>query len=188
MTDAFFSLSLLFPVYDTVQESWTRPHTGHTDLPERRRACEWPNTYATHTHTHRTHRTHFRVMLRKTCCHLGSSWWASTQPPMHTLFHTFLANCPPVDPFAEEPIYCTLWVSFRQRQVSTEVREQQVITDWMRLYYCFIIVCFLPFSGLTVSSHAGYYSIWGETLIIQVDKVAQQKMIQRRMRQLPILK
>lgn len=46
----FLSLSLLFPVYDTVQESWTRPHTGHSDVPERRRACEWPNKH-TQTHT-----------------------------------------------------------------------------------------------------------------------------------------
>lgn len=48
---ALFFLSLLYSVYDTVQESWTRPHTGHSDLPERRRACELPNTYATHAHT-----------------------------------------------------------------------------------------------------------------------------------------
>lgn len=49
MSDVCFFSSFLFPVYDTVQESWTRPHTGHSDLPERRRACEWTNR---HKRTH----------------------------------------------------------------------------------------------------------------------------------------
>lgn len=64
-----FFFSFLFPVYDTVQESRTRPHTGHSDLPERRRACEWTNRHKrtpklwffsffmyrkTHTHTRKS--------------------------------------------------------------------------------------------------------------------------------------
>lgn len=87
MSDVCFFSSFLFPVYDTVQESWTRPHTGHSDLPERRRACEWTNR---HKRTHWSSDSFFFLCTGKHT-HANLNLYSQT----NTLFHTFLSNCTP---------------------------------------------------------------------------------------------
>ena len=108
ITDYF----LLFLDYDTVQESWTRPHTSHTDLPERWRACK----LHTPTTNQLTMKLHFYCNLQE--------YWLSPQCQLMGFLPVLLfVSYPVAILFAGDPVYCGLSVLLSQLQAASGVMD-----------------------------------------------------------------